>query len=170
MVGSHPTRAICSWPDCPDISLGWMTHFERGAVSVLAQRIWHVHCQQSWPAWLKHLYCRSLCGDAAPQGFPWWMEPLLTGSVIAVNVLLSFLSLPFLLHLFFIFSLPHLLFWLHLPICFIFWSHNPTFSLSHRWSSHAAGLPYPELAALLLVGDGRHCCWKSQVRTARGRG
>lgn len=82
------------------------------------------------------------------------MEPLLTGPVTVVLLMCFSPSSPYLSYatpLSFLSPSPTFL----TPFAhFVSFSGptTPTFSLSHRWSSHAAELPYPELAALPFSG------------------
>lgn len=120
-------RTICPWTDFPHIPLGWMTHFLMGGwlsfgTENLAYAIpAEVTCLAKTLAWQIPLW--GCCSMGIPLVNGAFANR--TSYCSAVNVLLSFLSLPFQFHLLFLFSLPHLRFWLHLPICFMFWSHNP---------------------------------------------
>lgn len=143
-------RTICSWFP----RLGWMTYFLMGGwlsfgTENLAYAIpAEVTCltktlAQQIPLWGCCSMGISLMNGAFANR---------TSYCSTVNVLFSFLSLPFLCHSSF-FSLSLAYFFDSIcPFCFIFCPTTPTFSLSHRWSSHAAELPYPELAALPFSG------------------
>lgn len=146
-------RTICSWTDFPDISLGWMTYFLMGGCLSFGTQ----NLASAIPAEVTCL-AKTLAYEIPLWGCCSMGISLMNGAFAnrtsycsVVNVLLSFLSLPFRFHLLFLFSLTYF-FDSTCPFVSFSGPTTTTFSLSHRWSSHAAELPYPELAALPFSG------------------